>query len=197
VSWSGTHRAPLSQQRVWPLPEQESLPIWVAVGGTPQSVVRAGSLGLPIVIAIIGGNPEQCAPLAGLHREAARRAGHDELPLGLGMHGMVADTSQAAAEEFWAPYATTMRRIGGERGFAPMTREAYDAGRRPDGHLLVGSPAEVTEKVLHLHDVFGLTRFSLQTALGVMPHSAVMRSIELFGTQVAPAVRAEAARRRR
>ena len=190
VSWSGRHRSGVLNQRVWPLPQQRRLPIWIAVGGTPQSVLRAGTLGLPMTIAIIGGEPERFAPLAGLHREAARRAGQDALPLGLGMHGLVADTSAAAADAFWPPYRTTMSRIGAERGFAPVTREAFEHGRRPQGHLLVGSPQEVTEKIVWLHEIFGMTRFTLQTALGVMPHAAVMRSIELFGTKVAPAVRA-------
>lgn len=195
VTWQGEHRAALVQQRVWPLPAQQPLPVWIAVGGTPQSVVRAGSLGLPMVIAIIGGEPERFAPFAELHREAARRSGHDPLPLGVGMHGLVADTTQVAADTFFGPWSAVMTRIGRERGFAPVSREAYDLGRTLRGHLLIGSPDEVAEKVLFLHDVFGMTRFCLQSAIGVMPHAAVMRSIELFGTEVAPVVREEIAKR--
>ncbi|WP_088316618.1 Atu2307/SP_0267 family LLM class monooxygenase [Kineosporia sp. R_H_3] len=195
VTWQGRHRAALAGQRVWPLPVQTELPVWIAVGGTPQSVVRAGALGLPMMLAIIGGEPERFAPFAELHREAARRSSHDPLPLGVGMHGLVADTSQGAADTFWGPYSTTMGRIGRERGFAPMSREAYEEGRTLRGHLLVGSPDEVVEKLLRLHEIFGMTRFNLQTALGTMPHAAVLRSIELFGTKVAPAVREEIAKR--
>lgn len=195
VSWAGEHRTALERQRVWPVPAQRPLPVWIAVGGTPQSVVRAGALGLPLALAIIGGDPERFAPFAELHREAARRSGHGPLPLGITMHGLVADTAQTAAEVFWEPYAEVMGRIGRERGFAPMDRATYDASRGPHGHLLVGSPDQVAERIVRLHEVFGMTRFGLQTALGTMPHAAVLRSIELFGTKVAPVVRAAAAAR--
>jgi len=195
VTWSGEHRAPLHDQAVYPPPVQRPLPVWVAVGGTPQSAVRAGTLGLPMALAIIGGAPARFAPFAELHRQAARHAGHGRPALGIIVHGLVADTNQRAADVFWPPYAEVMGRIGRERGFAPMSRAGYDASRRPGGHLFVGTPDEVAARILALHDVFGMDRFGLQSALGTMPHDAVLRSIELFGTKVAPIVRDEVARR--
>jgi len=197
VTWSGRHRPPLDDQAVYPRPLQDPLPVWVAVGGTPQSVVRAGSLGLPLALAIIGGEPERFAPLASLYREAARRAGQDpsRLKVGVNTHAYVADTSQQAADEFFPPYADVMTKLGRERGWGPTTRQHFEALRSPRGALAVGSPQEVVDKILFQHEIFGHDRYLAQFSVGTMPHAKIMRSIELFGTRVAPAVRAETARR--
>ena len=171
--------------------------MWIGVGGNPQSVVRAGTLGLPLAIAIIGGMPERFAPLAQLYREAARRTGNDPASLAVATHshGFLADTSQKAADDHYPAYASAMNTIGRERGWAPYSREQFDAGRTLRGALFVGSPAEVTEKVLFNQEVLGLQRFMLHVSTGTMPHREVMRAIELLGTEVAPVVRAELARR--
>jgi probable LLM family oxidoreductase len=197
VTWSGRHRAPLEGAGVYPRPVQDPLPVWIAVGGTPQSVVRAAVLGLPLAIAIIGGQPERFAPLAQLYREAASRAGHDptRLPISINSHAYVAETSQRASDEFFPPYVAMMNRIGRERGWNPMSREQFEAGRSPRGHLLIGSPEEVAEKILFEHELFGNDRFMAQMSVGAVPHDGVMRAIELFGTEVAPAVRKELERR--
>jgi probable LLM family oxidoreductase len=191
VSWRGAHRPPLDGLGVYPRPLQQPLPVWVAVGGTPQSVTRAGSLGLPMALAIIGGQPERFVPLVNLYRESARRAGHDPatLPVSINSHGFIADTSQAAADEAFPPYLDVMGRIGRERGWPAPTRGRFDAERSPRGALLVGDPQEVIDKMLFEHALFGNRRFLLQMSIGSMPHPATMRSIELFGTVVAPAVR--------
>ena len=191
VTWRGKHRAALNNSSVFPRPLQDPLPVWVAVGGTPQSVVRAASLGLPMALAIIGGSPAQFAPHVKLYREAARRAGHDpaSLPLSINSHAFVADTAEQARDEFYPTYAQMMNRIGRERGWSGMTRKQFDALCAPGGALLVGSPQEVIDKIIYEHEIFGNQRFSAQMTVGPMPHDKVMRSIELFGTVVAPAVR--------
>jgi len=191
VTWSGKHRAPLHELGVYPRPLQDPLPVWIAVGGTPQSVVRAGTLGLPLALAIIGGAPERFVPLVDLYREAGRRAGHDAaaLPVGINSHGYVADSSRQAADEFFPSYAEVMTRIGRERGWPPTTRQQFDALRAPRGALLVGSPQEVIDKILFERELFGHDRFLMQMSVGTMPHDRIMRSIELLGTVVAPAVR--------
>jgi len=176
---------------VYPLPVQDPLPVWVAVGGAPESAVRAGMLGLPMAIAIICGLPERFAPFAELHREAARRAGldPDTIPISINSHGFIAETSQAAAEAAWPPFEHQMTKIGRERGWPPVQRQDFDAGRTLRGALFVGSPAEVTEKILFQHEIFHHDRFLLQLSVGTMPHRDLMRAIELYGTEVAPAVR--------
>jgi probable LLM family oxidoreductase len=191
VTWSGRHRAPLENVGVYPRPVQEPLPVWIAVGGTPQSVVRAAILGLPLAIAIIGGQPENFAPLARLYRQAADEAGHDaeRLPISINSHAYVAETSRRASDEFFPAYAAMMNRIGRERGWGPMGRRQFEAGRSPRGALLVGSPGEVVEKILYEHELFGNERFMAQISVGTLPHDKVMGAIELFGTEVAPAVR--------
>lgn len=198
VTWSGRHRAPLDDAGVYPRPVQDPLAVWIAVGGTPQSVVRAAVLGLPLAIAIIGGQPEHFAPLARLYREAASRAGHDpsRLPISINSHAYVADTFERAGDEYFPSYAAMMNRIGRERGWEPMGRGQFEAGRSPRGALLVGGPEEVAEKILFEHEIFGNERFMAQISVGAMPHEGVMRAIELFGTEVAPIVRKELARRR-
>ena len=197
VTWAGRHRPPLEDAGVYPRPLQDPLPVWIAVGGTPQSVVRAALLGLPLAIAIIGGQPENFAPLARLYREAAREGGHDpaRLPISINSHTYVAETSQRAGDEYFPTYAAMMNRIGRERGWGPMGRRQFEAGRSPRGALLVGSPEEVVEKILYEHELFGNDRFMAQISVGTLPHDKAMRAIELFGTEVAPAVRKELAPR--
>jgi len=193
VTWNGRHRAALDNLAVYPRPLQQPLPVWIAVGGTPQSVVRAGTLGLPLAIAIIGGEPERFVPLVELYRNAAARAGHDPatLALSINSHGFVADTSQQAADDAFPPYAVTMGRIGRERGWPPPTRARFDAERSPRGAMLVGSAQEVIDKLLFEYDLFRNDRFLIQFSVGTMPHAKIMRSIELLGTEVAPVVRRE------
>jgi probable LLM family oxidoreductase len=190
VTWSGRHRAPLDNLGVYPRPARK-IPVWIAVGGTPRSVVRAASLGLPMALAIIGGEPARFQPFVALYREAARRAGHNPaaLPVGINSHGFIADTSEQAADEAFPPFAETMTRIGRERGWPPTTRAHFDRERRPNGALFVGSSEDVVEKILFQHETFGHDRFLMQMSVGTLPHAKVMRSIELFGTKVAPAVR--------
>ena len=197
VTWSGRHRAPLEDVGIYPRPLQDPLPVWIAVGGTPQSVVRAALLGLPLAIAIIGGQPEHFAPLARLYREAARRAGNDptRLPVSINSHTYVSETSQQAGDEYYPTYAAMMNRIGRERGWSPMGRNQFETGRSPRGALVVGSPEEVVEKILYEHELFGHQRFMAQISVGTMLHERVMHAIELFGTEVAPAVRKEIERR--
>jgi probable LLM family oxidoreductase len=191
VTWSGVHRPPLAGLGVYPRPIQDPLPVWIAVGGTPQSVMRAGTIGLPLALAIIGGEPERFVPLVSLYRETARRAGHDvaRLPVSINSHAYVADTSQQAADEFFPPYAEAMTRIGRERGWPPTTRQHFEASRSPHGALIVGSPQEVIDKILYEHELFGHQRFLAQLSVGTMPHDRIMHAIELLGTQVAPVVR--------
>jgi probable LLM family oxidoreductase len=193
VSWSGRHRAPLNDIGVYPRPLQSPLPVWIAVGGTPASVARAGALGLPLMIAIIGGAPARFAPLVDLYREAARRGNADraKLAVGTNSHMYIAETSQRARDEFFPPYSQMMNRIGRERGWPPMTRAQFDAGCEPDGHLLVGAPRQVAEKLLAHHDLFANDRFLGHISVGVLPHERAMRAIELYGSEVAPIVRAE------
>jgi probable LLM family oxidoreductase len=190
VTWNGRHRAPLRDQAVYPRTPHQ-IPIWVAVGGNPPSAIRAGSLGLPMALAIIGGMPERFKPFIDLFRQAAQQAGRDatHLPVGINTHGYVADTSQQAADEFFPSYAAQMSHIGRERGWPPTTRAHFDAGLNLRAHLAVGSPEQVTEKILHQHQALGHQRYLMQMSVGTMPHAQTMRSIELFGTKVAPAVR--------
>jgi probable LLM family oxidoreductase len=195
VRWAGRHRAPLDGQGVYPRPLQERLPIWVAVGGTPQSVVRAGALGLPMALAIIGGLPERFAPFADLHRRAAQEAGHEPPALSINSHGFIADSAKRAADEAFPAHKMVMDRIGRERGWPPMTRAQFDAAATLRGANFIGSPQEVAEKILFQHEIFRHQRFLVQFSVGTLPHASIMRSIELYGTEVAPVVRAEIARR--
>jgi probable LLM family oxidoreductase len=196
VTWSGTHRAALDDLGVYPRPVQQPLPVWIAVGGTPESALRAGRLGLPMALAIIGGQPERFAPFAELFRRAAAEAGHvPPPPLSINSHGYVAESSERAGEEFFPAYSAMMNRIGRERGWSGLTRQDFDALRTRRGALVVGSPDDVIEKILFQHEIFGHQRFLAQMSVGSLPHEQVLRSIELFGTVVAPAVRAEVARR--
>jgi alkanesulfonate monooxygenase SsuD/methylene tetrahydromethanopterin reductase-like flavin-dependent oxidoreductase (luciferase family) len=197
VTWSGRHRAPLNDAGIYPRPLQDPLPIWVAVGGTPESVIRAGKLGLPLTLAIIGGQPERFAPLIKLYRNALDAHGHDPATarIAINTHAFVAETSAKADSAFAASYLQMMNRIGRERGWPPAGRQQYEALRSPSGALAVGSPEQVAEKILFEHELFGNQRYIGQMSVGAVAHPDVMRSIELFGTEVAPVVRAEVARR--
>jgi probable LLM family oxidoreductase len=190
ITWSGVHRPSIDDRGVYPRPLQDPLPIWVAVGGTPASAVRAGTLGLPMALAIIGGVPDRFAPFAELYRSAGAGAGHaSRLRLGINSLGFVADTSRHAADTFFPYYAAAMNTVGKERGWGPIGRPEFDAMRGPQGALLVGSPQEVADKILREHEIFGNERFLLQMSIGAMPHAEVLRAIELFGNRVAPQVR--------
>ena len=193
VTWSGRHRAAIDDQGVFPRALQHKLPLWVAVGGTPQSLARGGVLGLPIALAIIGGEYPRFAPLFDLYRESARRAGQDmsRLKTSINVHGFVDVTREAAAETFYGPQQAVMDRLGRERGWPPGTRAQFDRAMGPTGNLFVGAPEEVAEKIVAAHGLFKNDRFLLQMAIGLMPHDAIMRGIELFGTKVAPLVRKE------
>jgi alkanesulfonate monooxygenase SsuD/methylene tetrahydromethanopterin reductase-like flavin-dependent oxidoreductase (luciferase family) len=170
---------------------QNPLPVWIAVGGTPQSAARTGMLGLPMALAIIGGEPARFAPFVDLYRQACQRAGHapDTLKLGLNMHGFIADTSAEARDIFFPAYAAVMTRIGRERGWPPVSRAQFDASCGPRGHLLVGNPDEVAEKIAAHHKVFSHDRLLVQMGLGTMPHEPLIHAIDLLGTKVAPLVR--------
>ncbi|EJM98113.1 LLM class flavin-dependent oxidoreductase [Phyllobacterium sp. YR531] len=195
VTWNGTLRAPLHNLGVYPRPVQNPLPVWIAVGGTPESVVRAGTLGLPLAVAIIGGEPHRFAPLVELYREAGAKAGHapETLKVSINSHGYVADSSQAASDEYWPSYEVVMNKIGRERGWPPSNRAQYEAGRTPRGALLVGSPQEVIDKIMIQQTYFKHDRFMLQIDLGSLPHKNTLKAIELYGTKVAPVIRKEVA----
>lgn len=191
VTWKGTLRAPINNLGVYPRPLNGKVPVWIAVGGTPDSVARAGRLGLPLMIAIIGGAPDRFVPLTNYYRENWKVAGHaaEQLQLGINSHTYIAETSQQAANEFWPGYAQVMTRIGRERGWSPMSRDQYEILRTKQGPLLVGSPQEVIDKLLYEHELFGMTRFLAQIGVGPMPHDQIMKAIELFGDKVAPEIR--------
>jgi probable LLM family oxidoreductase len=191
VYWQGKHRASLTGQGVWPRPVQPVLPIRLGVGGTPNSFARAGALGLPLTVAIIGGEPHRFRPLIDLYREAGRRAGHAPESLDVAVHsvGYVAETDQRAADELWPAYAHTFGRIGRERGWAPMSRAAFEAQRGPTGAFVVGSPETVAAKLQHIDQALGgVSRVSLMMSGGPIPHAGMLRSIELLGTAVKPAL---------
>ncbi len=190
ITWAGRTRPLIHDRGVYPRPVQDPLPVWVAVGGTPESALRTGALGLPMALAIIGGQPARFAPFADLHRRAADQAGHAAPPLGINSHGFIAPTSQQAADTAFPAVKVTMDHIGRERGWAPLTRSAFDAARSLHGSDFVGSPQEVVEKILYQHEIFAHQRFLVQFSVGTLPHADVLRSIELYGTEVAPAVRA-------
>lgn len=191
ITWSGSLRPALDDRGVYPRPVQERIPISIAVGGTPESVARAGRLGLPLVIGIIGGSPHRFAPLAELYRTVAAESGHDPAALSVGVSaiGFVADSAETAAAAFSPAYARVMTQLGRERGWGPVSPAHVEQTIGPSGALVVGDPPAVIEKILMEHEMFGLDRFLLQPDIGGLPHDRVMRAIELFGTEVAPAVR--------
>lgn len=191
VSWKGKHRASISNLGVYPRPYQGSLPIWLAAGGTPASAVRAATLDLPLMLAIIGGMPEQFVRFINLYKETARQNGKDmsQLQIGINNHFYVGEDSQKAADEFYPYYAAMMNRVGRDRGWPPLSRQQYEYSRSPKAALMVGSVSEVTDKILYEHSLFGNTRFLAQASVGHVPHDKIMRSIELFGDKVVPAVK--------
>jgi probable LLM family oxidoreductase len=194
VHWSGEYRPTLTGQGVYPRPLQNPLPIWVGVGGTPESFVRAGMLGLPLMVAIIGGETRHFRPLIDLYREAGRRAGHspDQLKVGIHSLGYVAETTQEAADDFFPGYARAFTDVGKERGWPAVTRAGFDAQRGPQGALVIGDPDEVVEKIVrHSKALGGISRITFQMNAASLPHVKMMRAIELIGTQVAPALREE------
>jgi len=192
VHWSGKYRPALTGQGVYPRPVQNPLPIWLGVGGTPQSFARAGALGLPLMVAIIGGEPRRFRPLIDLYRETGKQHGHaaDRLRVGVHMPGYVARTTQEAADDFFPGFARAVTDVGKERGWPAMTRTAFDAQRGPHGALLIGSADEVAEKILrHNETLGGISRLTFQMNAASLPHSKLMRATELIGAHVAPAVR--------
>jgi probable LLM family oxidoreductase len=194
VRWSGRYRAPLTGQAVYPRPLQNPLPIWVGVGGTPASFVRAGEFGLPLAVAIIGGEPRRFRPLIDLYRETGRRAGHSPEKLMVGLHaiGFLSDTTQHAADDFYPGYAYTFTEIGKERGWPPTTRAQFDAVRGPTGALIIGDPERVAEKILYVNEALGgLSRITFQMGVSALPHQKMLRSIELLGTRVVPIIKKE------
>jgi probable LLM family oxidoreductase len=196
VHWSGKHRAALTGQGIFPRPLQNPLPIWVGVGGTPASFARAGKLGLPLMVAIIGGEPHRFRPLIDLYRQAGERAGHSPEQLAVGLHsiGFLADTTEQAADIFFPGYAHTFTEIGKERGWSPTTRAQFDATRGPKGALLIGDAETVAEKILYVNEALGgLSRITFQMGVSTLPHKKMRRAIEILGTQVAPMVRKELA----
>jgi probable LLM family oxidoreductase len=191
VTWEGKHRSPIRGLSIYPRPVQKPLPVWIGVGGNPESVIRAGTLGLPMAIAIIGGQPIRFAPLVDLYREASAKSGHGRLPVAINSHGFVANDSKQAADTYFPGYSQVMNKIGRERGWKPMGRNDFEALRGPEGFLLVGSPEEVAAKILYEHELFNHQRFLMQVSVGAIPHDKVLESIELLGTKVAPLVRKE------
>jgi probable LLM family oxidoreductase len=194
VHWSGRFRAPLNGQGVYPRPLQRPLPIWLGVGGTPQSFVRAGELGLPLMVAIIGGTPARFGPLVDSYRRAGARAGHPPDRLRVGVHalGYVAETTEAAIDDFFPGYARSFTEVGRERGWPPVTRAHFDAARSPHGALLVGDADEVVAKVLHYDEALGgVSRLSFQMSVAGLPHGRLMNAIELLGSRVAPLLRGQ------
>ena len=191
ISWQGKHRPSIENRGVYPRPVQEEIPVWIAVGGTPASVVRAANHGLPLALAIIGGMPDRFIPFTKLYREHFSKAGHDpdKMQIAINSHGFIAEDSQQAAVDFYGPYAYMMSKIGEERGWSGMSEEYYDVMRSPQGSLLVGSPQQVIDKILFEYELFGNSRFLLHISVGTMPHHKVMKAIELLGTKVAPQVK--------
>lgn len=191
VTWKGKHRPALNGQGVYPRPIQQPLPVWIGVGGNPDSIIRAGRLGLPMALAIIGGFPDRFVPLVDLYRQSGAEAGHapETLKVSINSHGLIGADGSATAEEGWPGFQATMNRIGAERGWPPTNRMQYDATRGPNGSLVVGSPQEVIDKLLYQHELFHFDRFMLYPGWGSIDHAQTLRTIELFGTIVAPAVR--------
>jgi probable LLM family oxidoreductase len=196
VTWQGGHRPAINDLGVYPRPVQNPLPVWIGSGGNSESVIRAGLLGLPLVLAIIGGSPLQFAPLVQLYKKAAAHAGHDasKLPVASHSHGFIGADNQAAADKFFPSTQASMNAIGRERGWGHYDRSSYDRARSFEGALYVGDPETVAQKIIHLRKNVGITRFLLHVPLGTMPHEDVMRAIELLGTEVAPRVREEISR---
>ena len=192
ITWKGKLRAALDNQEIVPRAVNDKLKIWVAVGGTPESVVRAGKIGLPVIFAIIGGNPAQFQPLFNYYQEVYKQYKHDinAYEVGVHMHCFFGEDSKKTADEYYPVYSSQMNRIGSTRGWQPYTRSQYDYGRGTNGHLIIGDANEAVDKILEMHELFGLTRFSAHMDVGGPSHASLMKSIEIFGTQIAPKVRA-------
>jgi len=193
ISWEGKHRPSIENRGVYPRPYQQKIPVWLAAGGTPASAVRAATLGLPLMLAIIGGMPQQFVPFINLYKETAKKTGKDisELKLGVNNHVYIGEDSQKAGDEFYPYYATMMNRVGRDRGWPPLSRQQFDNSRSPKNALMVGSVQQVIDKIMYEHELFGNTRFMAQASIGNVPHKLTMKSIELFGTKVAPVIRKE------
>jgi probable LLM family oxidoreductase len=196
IDWKGKLTQTIDKRGVYPRPYQKKLPVWVGVGGTPESVIRAAEYGLPMALAIIGGLPARFAPYVQLYRDVYKKAGHDSslLQLGINSHTYIAEDSQTARDEFYPPYSEVMNRIGRERGWPPGTRKDFDSSTDVKGALLVGSPQQVIDKILYEYELFGHTRFLAQMSLGAMRHDKVLHSMELLGTKVAPEVKKHTAK---
>jgi probable LLM family oxidoreductase len=190
ITWKGHLRPSLNNAGIYPRPEQKKMPIWIAVGGTPQSVVRAASLDLPMALAIIGGDPRRFKPFFDLYRETHAKAGHDAktIQLSLNMHGFVSDTTENAKRIYGAAQLEVMNRIGRERGWPPQSMSHFEQAAGPTGNLIVGDAARVTDRILELHEIFGNTRILIQMAIGTVPHAEQLKAIEILGNKVAPAV---------
>lgn len=191
VTWKGKYRPPLNNQPVYPRPQQDPVPVWLGVGGTPESFVRAGTLGLPLMVAIIGGETYRFRPLVDLYREAGKRAGHQPEQLKVGLHSLayVAETTDQALDEFYPGYAEAMNRIGQERGWAPMTRDRFEAQLGPRGALLVGNPEEVAEKIIrHAESLGGISRVTFQMDTAELHHDKLIKAIELMGKRIKPII---------
>lgn len=197
INWEGNLRPSIDNRAVYPRPVQEKLPIWIGVGGTPESVVRAASRALPMALAIIGGMPERFAPFVDLYRRAAKEYGHDPatLPVSINSHGFIADTREEALDLSFPAAKIVMDKIGRERGWSPMRREQYEASADLRGANFIGSPDDIIEKILFQHKIFGHQRLLLQLSVGSMPHDKMLHAIELLGTKVAPVVREEITKR--
>jgi alkanesulfonate monooxygenase SsuD/methylene tetrahydromethanopterin reductase-like flavin-dependent oxidoreductase (luciferase family) len=191
ITWKGKFRPALDNQEIYPRPYNGQLDMWVAVGGTPESVVRAARHGLPVIFAIIGGNPAQFKPLFDYYRKAYEHFGHNAntLEVGVHMHSFFGDNSQQTANDYYPLYAAQMNRVGRQRGWPPYQQQQFEQGRGKQGHLLIGDAIEAIDKILQMEELFGLTRFSAHMDVGGPPHSALMKSIEIFGTKIAPKVR--------
>lgn len=191
ITWSGKHRPALNGLGIYPQPLQKPLPIWRAVGGTPKSAYESGAMGIPMAIAIIGGHPEQFKPMADLHQRGAEENNQHVQPISINSHGFIAETREEALDIAFPAFKVTMDKIGKERGWPPMSRDQFDASCTLRGANVVGSPQDVIDKILFQHKIFGHSRFLLQMSVGSIPHKKLLRSIELFATEVAPAVRKE------
>jgi probable LLM family oxidoreductase len=193
LSWKGKHRPSFNDLGVYPRPYQQSIPVWLAAGGTPASAVRAATLGMPLMLAIIGGMPEQFVPFINLYKETWKKTGKDisQMQFGVNNHVYVGEDSQKAGDDFYPYYSKMMNRVGRDRGWPPLSRQQFDHSRSPKGALMVGSVQQVIDKILYEHELFGNTRFFAQASVGNVPHAMTMKSIELFGDKVAPIIRKE------
>jgi probable LLM family oxidoreductase len=196
ISWKGGHRPAFTNLGVYPRPVQNPLPVWIGTGGNSESVIRAGVLGLPLVLAIIGGSPLQFAPLVPLYKKAAAHAGHDVSKLKIAVHslGFIAESTSLAVDKYFPPTQASFNYFGKERGWGHYSRSSFDAARSLEGALYVGDSETVANKIIHMRKHLGFTRFFLHLPIGTMPHEDVMKAIELLGTEVAPRVREEVAK---